>query len=126
MTKLKGFTKILGKLNALALIATGDAKRLTKNAGRIIEKRAKENLTGRHGHDKHIISGTLRASIDTGQPFSMGGGTYAVAIGTDVFYAPYVEARDKTGGFLRPALLEGATEARRYLATTIKGEIYSV
>ena len=121
--KLVGLNKVLANMNLMVGKLSGDFKRIAKKAGMIIEKRAKENIRGQHGHDRHWITGTLARSIKTGEPYYKGANIIEVPIGTDVFYAVSVEYRDRTGGFLRPALFESEKAAMMYMQATIAGEI---
>ena len=117
-----GLNKVLANLHLAQLKILGEAPKIAENAGRIIEKRAKENITGLHGHDRHIITGNLRRSIDT-RVRKMGVSLIRVEIGTDVYYAAYVEARDKTGGFLHPALYESREDAMNYIRLHLSGGV---
>ena len=120
MAKLVGLTKLLFNINKIVLSSAYGAK-IVYRAGTIVEKRAKENITGKHGHDKHIITGNLRRSIKTGTPVQLAPGFFQVAIGTDVIYALPVEVRDKTGGYLRPALKESKKEVMKFVKKSVIG-----
>ena len=120
--RLDGVAKVMGAINLKIMALSGDMERITMNAGRLIERRAKENITGQHGHNRHIITGNLRNSIDT-KVHKRGMSLYQAEIGTDVYYALPVELRDKTGGYLRPALKEAKPQAMNYIQRTVAGEV---
>jgi len=119
---ITGITKTLANINLKTMAITGDMERIAYKAGTLIEKRAKENISGKHGHIKHIISNTLRSSIDT-KVRKKTQTVVQIEVGTNVFYGIYVEARDKSGGFLRPALYETQYEALDYIRRTVMGEL---
>jgi hypothetical protein len=121
--KLIGMEAVILNMTARIYAASGRLEKIAWNAGRLIERRAKENITGKHGHGKHIITGRLRSSIDAKKPLKLSQYKYAVPIGTDVFYAPHVEHRDKTGGYLRPALQESKKQAIDYIKKELRGEL---
>jgi hypothetical protein len=83
-----------------------------KQATMIVQRRAKENISGEHGHTRHVKTGNLRRNIKTKAGWT---GTYTIdgVIGTDVPYAPYVESLPD-GGFLYPALMEVGTAAHEF------------
>lgn len=120
--RLDGMTKVLTNLTLLNEKVTGGMKRVGEHAGRIIEKRAKENISGQHGHNKHIITGNLRSSIDT-RVKEKGFALIQIEVGTDVRYAVYVETKSRDGGFLRPALFESKEKALLYIRLTLSGFI---
>jgi len=122
MSKLTGVTRLLFNINKMMVSGITGAK-ITYQAGTIVEKRAKENITGKHGHDKHIITGNLRRSIKTGTPTQLAPGFFQVEIGTDVVYAKAVEVRDKTGGYLRPALKESKKDVMSFVKKKVRGDI---
>lgn len=119
---MTGIQTVLNKLNLKLMEIENAAPKLAERAGRVIEKRAKENLTGKNNHQRHIITGNLRRSIDT-RVTKTGPFTVTISIGTDMHYAIYVELRDRTGGFLYPALYESKDEAITTLALLIAGKI---
>jgi hypothetical protein len=121
--KLIGTEAVILNMTMRVKAAEGKLGKIAWNAGRLIERRAKENITGKHGHEKHIITGMLRSSIDAKKPLRLSQYRYAVPIGTDVHYAPYVEHRDKTGGYLRPALVEAKGQAIDYIRRSLRGEL---
>jgi len=100
----------------------GEMDDIIKRAGLIIERRAKENISGKHGHYRHIITGNLRRSITT-EVEKLNMELYRVAVGTDVYYAAWVEAKDKSGGYLRPAFFESKDIALNYIADEIAKSI---
>jgi len=119
---LRGMTKVLANMNLSVMAVSGDMERIAMNAGRLIERRAKENISGKNGHIKHIITGNLRNSIDT-RVRKMAPTLVQIEIGTNVHYAAAVEARDATGGYLRPALYESKKQALDYIQRTVAGEV---
>ena len=123
MSYLRGKEAVILNITMRLHAAAGKLEKTTWNAGRLVEKRAKENITGQHGHQKHIISGRLRSSITAKRPIRLSQYKYSVPIGTDVFYGPYVEHRDATGGFLYPALKETKKQAIDYITRSLKGEL---
>jgi len=120
--RLDGVAKTLANINLKIMVLSGDMERITMNAGRLIERRAKENISGQHGHDRHIITGNLRNSIDT-KVHKRGINLYQAEIGTDVRYALPVEVRSPDGGYLRPSLSETKPQVMNYISRTICGEI---
>ena len=83
-------------------------------AAMIIETEAKVIITRR----KHVRTGNLRNSIQSRAGWA--NQTEIVGIvGTDVPYAPYVEALPD-GGYLRPALMKKGAAAMKYLMSEIK------
>ena len=101
---LRGMTKVLANMNLSVMAVSGDMERIAMNAGRLIERRAKENISGENGHTRHIKTGNLRRNIKSKVGWAS---TFELVgiIGTDVDYAPYIEALPD-GGFLYPALVE--------------------
>lgn len=111
--KIEGIEPTMVKLK---MLEPEVRKAIDQGMGRacsIIEARAKENISGMHGHTRHVRTGTLRRSIQSRVGWAS---MYEIvgAIGTDVPYAPYVEALPD-GGFLYPALIEVGTKALSYL-----------
>ena len=121
--KLLGVNKVLANMTLRVHTASGKIPKVLWNAGRLVERRAKENISGKHGHQRHVITGNLMKSIDTKRPYKTAPHTYSVPIGTDVHYAIHVEHRDKTGGFLFPALKEGKAQATDYIKRELRGEL---
>ena len=119
---LRGMTKVLANMNLSVMAVSGDMERIAMNAGRLIERRAKENISGKNSHHRHIVTGNLRNSIDT-KVRKKTQTVVQIEVGTNVTYAIFVEARDKTGGFLRPALFESKKQALDYIQRTVAGEI---
>jgi len=122
MSELKGLPRLLLNINTMLLSTTAGAK-ITYQAATIVEKRAKENITGMHGHDKHIITGNLRRSIKAGIPTPIGPAAFSVPIGTDVVYAMAVEVKSPDGGFLRPALKESKKDVMAFVKKKVTGEV---
>jgi len=121
--KLIGMEAVILNMTMRVQAAAGKLEKIAWNAGRLVERRAKENISGKHGHKEHIITSRLRNSIDAKKPLRMSQYKYAVPIGSDVFYAPYVEHRDKTGGYLRPALEESKEQVVDYIKRELRGEL---
>jgi len=119
---ITGITKVLANINLKMMAITGDMERIALNGGRLIERRAKENISGKNSHHRHIVTGNLRNSIDT-KVRKKTQTVVQIEVGTNVTYAIFVEARDKTGGFLRPALFESKKQALDYIQRTVAGEI---
>ena len=120
---LKGADVVIANMTLRVNAAAGKLDKIAWNAGRLIERKAKENITGKHGHEKHIITGNLRNSIDAKKPMRMSKYFYIVPIGSDVFYARYVEHRDKTGGYLHPALEETKEQVIDYIKRELRMEL---
>jgi len=123
MSYLAGKEAVILNITMRLHAAAGKLEKTTWNAGRLVEKRAKENITGQHGHQKHIISGRLRSSITAKRPIRLSQYKYSVPIGTDVFYGLWVEVKSPDGGFLRPALGETKKQAINYITRSLKGEL---
>ena len=123
MSYLRGKEAVILNITMRIHSAAGRLEKIAWNAGRLVERRAKENISGKHGHKKHIISSRLMNSIDAKKPLRLSRYKYSVPIGTDVFYGPYVEHRDKTGGFLYPALTETKKQAIDYIKRELSGEL---
>ena len=119
---ITGITKVLANINLKMMAITGDMERIALNGGRLIERRAKENISGKHGHIEHIISGTLMGSIDT-RVRKITQTLVQIEIFTKVHYAAAVEARDKSGGYFHPALPESKKQVLDYIQRTIAGEV---
>ena len=120
--KITGLNSVIQNLNLKLMEVTGDIEQIAERGGRVIEKRVKENLTGDRGHQRHIITGNLRRSIDT-RAHKISTFIVEVAIGTDTHYAVYVEARDKTGGYLYPGFVESKQEALDLIGYIIAGKV---
>ena len=89
----------------------------------IIVKRAKENLAGKHAPTprRHWVTGNLARSIRG--LVKMKGISYVEGIvGTDVPYAPHIEA-NPDGGFLIPAAKTESKEAKRFFVKQIQAAI---
>lgn len=119
--RLKGANQVIANITLKIYTAKGILPKVAMKAGRLIERRAKENITGKHGHDKHIITGNLRSSIDVKTPIKISEHAYSVPIGTNVHYAPHVEHRDKTGGYLHPALEETKEQVLKLMRSELSG-----
>jgi len=119
---ITGITKTLANINLKTMAITGDMERIAYKAGTLIERRAKENISGKNSHHRHIVTGNLRNSIDT-RVRKMAPTLVQIEIGTNVHYAAAVEARDATGGYLRPALYESKKQALDYIQRTVAGEV---
>ena len=122
MSKITGLTKVLLNINKMIMSSAVGAK-IVKQAGTIVEKRAKENIAGKNGHDKHIITGNLMRSIKAGTPVQLAPGFFQIAIGTDVVYAMKVEVNDRTSGYLRPALKESKKEVMKFVKKKTTGNL---
>ena len=111
--KITGVSKTVIKLRLLDENVRKESLQAMKRACSIVEKRAKENLQGRHSPHpyRHWVTGTLGRSIKSKVGFT---GLYQLtgAIGTDVPYAPYVEALPD-GGYLFPALMAEGPNAKK-------------
>jgi hypothetical protein len=123
--KITGVPKALVKLRLLDENVREKSLQAMKRACSLVERRAKENLQGRHSPHpyRHWVTGTLGRSIKSKVGFT---GPYQITgvIGTDVPYAPYVEALPD-GGYLFPALITEGPQAVKYfeeeLEKIIKG-----
>ena len=113
-----GMKKFVGRLNALDNRVRKNSLRGMKGATAIIQKRAMENISGEFGHTRHVQTGNLRRRILTKEVWASLTELVGV-IGTDVPYAPYIEALPD-GGFLHPALLEAGKEALTHLKRMIE------
>lgn len=111
--KIEGLSKTLVKLKVLEKSIRADLKKDVYKAGTIVQARAKENINGEHGHTRHVKTGNLRRGILVRASWSSLYQIVAI-IGTDVPYAPKVEALPD-GGFLYPALVEVGGDALKYL-----------
>jgi len=109
---IEGVNKTALKLALLSNVIRINAVKSMKKATFIVSNRAKENISGMHGHVRHIKTGNLRRNIKTKVGWT---GLYELEglIGTDVPYAPHIEALPD-GGFLWPALMEVGKEALDY------------
>jgi len=107
-----GVDKAVAKLKILEKDVRKDSEKAMYRAATIVERRAHENISGMHGHKRHVKTGNLRRNIKSKSKWT---GSYDIdgIIGTDVPYAPYVEALPD-GGFLYPALREVGKEALEY------------
>lgn len=86
-----------------------DTGRALQNAGQVVEARAKEIISEKG----HIVTGTLRRSINT-QVRREGRDRAVAEVGSFMVYAPSVEALDD-GGYLNPALEQRAQQATKIL-----------
>jgi len=109
---IEGVSKTVMKFKLLNEAVRGMALDGMKRSGNIIEARAKENISGMHGHGRHVKTGNLRRSIQTKAGWK-GFAEVVAVIGTDVPYAPHIEALPD-GGFLYPALMEVGKQALGY------------
>lgn len=122
---ISGMEKLFLRLKLLDETVSGAVKIAMYQSATIVQKRAQENISGMHGHTRHVKTGNLMRSIQSQAGWTNNAKTEIVGIiGTDVPYAPYVEALPD-GGFLYPALMEVGREAMAYfkaqLALVIKG-----
>ena len=121
--KIEGLEDAEVKLRLLDQKVRKSAEVNMKVACFIVQRRAKENISGQHGHTRHVLTGNLRRNIKSKVAWS-GFAQIDGIIGTDVPYAPYVEALPD-GGFLYPALMEVGKAALDFfqmaMVASIKG-----
>jgi len=120
---ISGVPKALVKLKLLDQVVRDEALRAMGRASAIVATRAKENISGQHGHVMHIKTGNLRRNIKSKAKWK---GNFEIEgfIGTDVPYAPHVESLPD-GGFLYPALMEVGREALAYFKIQISMAVRS-
>ena len=115
--ELVGVPKAITKFKLLDQVVRNEILKGVQGGAQIVQKRAKENISGMHGHVEHVLTGTLRRSFQV----RVGWKSFTEvvgAIGTDVPYAPYVEALPD-GGSLVPALNETGKDAYDYIKLRI-------
>jgi len=121
--KIEGLPKALLKLRLLDQEVRKAVEIAMGQAALLVQRRAHENISGMHGHKRHVKTGNLRRNIKSKVGWS---GPYQIdgVIGTDVPYAPHVEALPD-GGYLYPALMETGREALKFfqekLIIAVKG-----
>ena len=110
--KITGVPSTLVKFKLLDQTVRNQSLKAMARASAIVETRAKENISGQHGHTMHIKTGNLRRNIKSKAQWK---GNYEIEgfIGTDVPYAPWIESLPD-GGFLYPALMEVGRTALEY------------
>jgi len=124
LTEIQGVSQTVLKIKLLSEVIRSDVMKEMKKAAILVQNRAKENLAGQHGHNRHWITGNLARGIKSEVGWES---LYELVgvIGTDVEYAPFVESLPD-GGFLYPALQEVKGEAfvmvREGINKTIKGK----
>jgi len=116
--KVTGVKETIAKLNLIEQDVRSRGQEVMFKAGTIVQARAQENIDGQHGHDRHRVTGNLFRNIKTKAGWASLNELVAV-VGTDVGYAPYVEAL-ADGGYLYPALLETASRVLLYLKNELR------
>jgi len=115
--RILGVAETLAKMEVLSKTAKKGLYETIRKATMMVQTRAKENISGLHGHVKHIDTGNLRRNIKSKtewvNPRKVEG-----FIGTDVPYAPYVEALPD-GGYLIPALFEMEQAIKEMIETEL-------
>jgi len=103
-SEITGVPKTIIKLKLLSEVVRAESIMAMKRGAIMVQNRAKENISGENGHTRHIKTGNLRRNIKSKVGWAS---TFELVgiIGTDVDYAPYIEALPD-GGFLYPALVE--------------------
>lgn len=119
--KIEGMDEVQIKLRLLDQTVRKNGEKAMNVACMIIQRRAKENISGEHGHTRHIKTGNLRRNIKFKSEWKSFAEIDGV-IGTDVPYAPYVEALPD-GGFLFPALMEVGKYALEFFNTALVAAI---
>lgn len=144
--KIEGINQTVAKIKILQEEVRDEIGRSMGRACTIIETQAKTNITEVEWTTKsgiyrgmgikktyypagstligHVQTGNLRRSIKSKWGFTSQFEIVGV-IGTDVPYAPYVEALPD-GGFLFPALIKAGPQAVDYLKDEIKKAIKKV
>lgn len=115
--EILGISEAVLKFKLLQDHTRNDVKRGVARGATKVATRAKENISGQHGHTKHVVTGNLRRSIQTKVGWVSSFEVVGV-IGTDVPYAPDVEALPD-GGFLYPAILEVGEGVYKYVQEEI-------
>jgi len=113
LTEITGVNKTIWKLNLLDSNVRLASMKAMKRGTLLVAKRAKELLTEKN----HVKTGNLRRNIKTKVGWA---NLYELigVIGTDVPYAPYVEALPD-GGFLYQAARESGRKAYDYVREEI-------
>ena len=124
LSEITGVSGTVIKIKLLSEIVRAETMVSMKKGCLMVQNRAKENISGEHGHIRHIQTGNLRRNIKSKVGWTS---TFELIgiIGTDVPYAPYIESLPD-GGFLYPALTEVGKEVvgivRKDIGDVIKGK----
>jgi hypothetical protein len=119
--KIEGLEEAQVKFRLLDQAVRTNGEKAMMQACMIVQRRAKENISGDHGHTRHVKTGNLRRNIKSKAGWT-GLGQIDGVIGTDVPYAPYVEALPD-GGYLFPALMEVGKDALDFFNRAIVAAI---
>ena len=111
-TEIRGLNLLKRKLFKLGTDSYKELADSFNRAGMIIERRAKQNISGQFGHVRHVKTGNLMSSIKTDT--KLVGTLINTWIGTDVYYAYHVEKLPDCG-YLFPAFEETQAEVMKYL-----------
>jgi hypothetical protein len=121
MIEISGMKELDVKLELLKQRVRERAEIAMAKASTIVQRRAKENISGMNGHTRHVLTGNLRRNIKVKSGFVSTFGLEGV-IGTDVPYAPYVESLPD-GGYLYPALKEVGLQALNFFHNALVAAI---